>query len=107
MANPFKTVPTLNLRPDPLWLKPAPTTEEELERRIAEASKVDIGFNELKLLSPVDAQRFVNYLGSRWRTLGSHWYTRDYSDPAARRVFEREAGIEVVCIFWWYLLCIL
>lgn len=101
MSTPFQTVPTFNFPPDPPWLRRAPTTEEELQRRIREATKIDLGFTELSGLSPVDAQRFVNYLGSRWRTLGSHWFTKDHSDPAARRVFEKEVWIELVRALHW------
>lgn len=101
-SNTFKTLPTLMTDPD-RFLKPAPTAKQELERRMKEAPKIDLGFTELSGFSPVDAQRFVNYLGSRWRTLGCHWYTRNYSDPEARLIFERECGIEVVRMSLSYL----
>jgi hypothetical protein len=39
--------------------------------------------DELKSLSHSDTQRFANYLGSRLRTIGKIYYTRDF--PSAEQ----------------------
>ena len=79
-----------------LYDMPPPETEEELRTLMREVPQATAGFTDLRLLPPREAQRFVNYLGSRWRTLGFYWFTREFTSDDARQVYAIQARNEIV-----------
>jgi hypothetical protein len=54
--------------------------------------------DELKRLSHSDTQRFANYLGSRLRTIGKVYYTRDFGSPAEKMTLYNNWGQELVSL---------
>ena len=66
------------------------------------------GIPEIKSLPPRQAQDFVNYLGSRLRTVAKKFHTTVFPSEVARRTFEEKVNTEFVChpllLLCWFLL---
>jgi hypothetical protein len=50
----------------------------------------------VKSLSPHDAQKFLNFLGSRCRMMGRKLYRNEFGTDEARAAFKVKADLEVV-----------
>ena len=78
--------------------------QQEIERKEKLSSS---GIPEIKSLPPRQAQDFVNYLGSRLRTVAKKFHTNVFPSEVARRTFEEKINTEFVChplLLCWYLL---
>src|SRR5271156_2662405 len=84
------------LNKPPSWLKPPLTPLESWREQQDNPPANTQRFSELKLLSTIDAQRFVNYLGSRWRTIRHFWFTRQFISESSKTQFLEQATKEMV-----------
>lgn len=87
------------LNEPPSWLKPPPTFEASLEERLRNRPPNSSRFNQLKYFSAIDAQRFIGYLGSRWRTMAHFWFTRRLPNEISEKFFLKQATNEIVSLF--------
>ena len=78
------------------WLKPPLTPLESWREQQDNPPANTQRFSALKLLSTIDIQRFVNYLGSRWRTISHFWFTRQFTSESSKTQFLEQATKEMV-----------